>query len=221
MTFIDDFGDPDVAKRREEQKRIAQEIRRKGKAPSAREIEKMLKAKDRNLPAMQNAALADVIRYVALPLSAPMWPTFAANWIGLDRSKPSKELKEEGTIVEAISGWRRWSVEMFGDVLMSNNRVKWPPYEKLKAECKAQFGAECRGVHCDCGIYAYKQRTDVEQGENQPSAVTHVWGEVWLWGRVVEHTNGYRAQFAYPKALVNTGGIARQIAAAYGVKLID
>src|SRR5258708_5722168 len=109
MTFIDDFGDPDVAKRREEQKRIAQEILRKGKIPSAREIEKKMAAKDRNLPAMQKAATkddlvfntqaADAIRYVTMSPSPTLWPSFSINWMGLDRAEPPKELKEEGTIV--------------------------------------------------------------------------------------------------------------------------
>lgn len=138
------------------------------------------------------------------------------------------ELLPEEVVVHALVGWRRWSVTMFGEELMSNNGVKWIPHEKLTAVCKAgpsivdpaAIVTGCRGVECGCGIYSYKEREQAEHGDNAPTTVTHVWGEVWLWGRVIEHKHGFRAQFAYPKAFVNTGGIAARMATVYGVKLI-
>lgn len=145
----------------------------------------------------------------------------------------------EQMVVAAISGWRRWSVEMFGEILLSNNGTKWEPCKRLMAECKRQERAAymrayansnplmppmpeedtCKGVRCGCGIYAYKHRITAETQENAPSETTHIFGEVWLWGRIVEHEGGYRAQFAYPKAFVRTG-IAERMAHVYGAKLI-
>jgi hypothetical protein len=38
----------------------------------------------------------------------------------------------------------------------------------------------------------------------QDMAFGPVIGQVYLWGQIVEHTRGYRAEFAYPKALITT-----------------
>lgn len=147
----------------------------------------------------------------------------------------------EEMVVAALSGWRRWSVEMFGEILLSNNLTRWEPRQRLVAECKRQernaymrryansnpfalasieAGDYCRGIECGCGIYAYKDRGDAFTQENAPSMKTHIFGEVWLWGRIVEHQGGYRAQYAYPKAFVRTA-IAERLAYVYGAKLIS
>ena len=137
---------------------------------------------------------------------------------GLGHAKPTSLMLPEETCIHALVGWRRWSVTMFGETLMSNNNIAWTPYQMLSAQC---LNGSCRGIECGCGIYAYKERKQAEKGDNAPSTVTHIWGEVWLWGRVIEHESGYRAQFAYPKALVNTGGIAQRMAVVYGIKTIE
>lgn len=148
-----------------------------------------------------------------------------------------KPLEPELTAIEPVTGWRRWSVEMFGNELRSNNGIRWTPYEKLTAECKqvtqlydALLGfrppteVKCKGVHCTCGIYAYKTPEDAKFGENAPRNLStgsvDCWGEVYLWGRVIEHSKGWRAQFAYPKSFVDSG-IARQLATVYGCKVIQ
>ena len=75
----------------------------------------------------------------------------------------------------------------------------------------------------DCGIYACREREDAERLIEQldgrgrlPTAL----GRVSLWGRVIENTGGWRAQFAYPYDLELFGG-SRELAAAlrrrYGV----
>lgn len=148
-----------------------------------------------------------------------------------------KPLEPELTIIEPVTGWRRWSVEMFGNELRSNNGVRWTPYEKLTAECKQvtqvydvllglgpPTEVKCKGVHCTCGIYAYKTPEDAKFGENAPRNLStgsvDCWGEVYLWGRVIEHSKGWRAQFAYPKSFVDSG-IARQLATVYGCKVVQ
>lgn len=231
MKWIDDFGDPETQKRREEQVRIANAIRRQGKAVSAAEIEKQMKAKDRNLAQLKQAATNDDLvnnqTVPSVPLTFANFPSlvFGNQWVTWgDPEPPPNPLAPELTIVEAVTGWRRWSVNMFENFLFSNNKTKWEPYQKLAAECKAphQFVAkECRGIHCDCGIYAYKTRAQSEKGENRPTEVTHIWGEVYLWGRIVEHARGWRGQFGYPKSFIGPSGIAGQLARAYGVQVIE
>ena len=52
---------------------------------------------------------------------------------------------------------------------------------------------------CTCGIYASKNLDHLRSTRYWQYGSVH--GEIWLWGSVVEHQHGYRAQFAYPKKL--------------------
>lgn len=146
-------------------------------------------------------------------------PAGAITRSGLGYARASEPVRlPESTVITAIIGWRRWLVTMFGSQLFSNNGTPWEPFQRLTADCAKRYA--CQGYTCGCGIYAYKTRELAEKGDNAPSAITHIWGEVWLWGRIIECEHGFRAQFAYPKALVDTGSIAQQVAIAYGVEVI-
>jgi hypothetical protein len=52
---------------------------------------------------------------------------------------------------------------------------------------------------CTCGVYAAKTIEHLHQCGYKKFGIH---GEVYLWGTVVEHERGWRAQFAYPKCLV-------------------
>lgn len=113
-----------------------------------------------------------------------------------------------------LIGWRTWNVTAFGSTLKSFNGVEWKPFTKLTAECKG-----CSD-DCTCGIYAWK--LDAVSGKPPDfNALKSVCGEVWLWGRVLECEHGYRAEFAYPKAFVNTGLLAKRMAGLYRVSLLE
>lgn len=106
---------------------------------------------------------------------------------------------------EAIVGYRQWHSE--AGWLKSYRTTYWPWKEPLEAEHDREdfnyrrrmvaYGGEvphyCDAprVGCSCGIYALKN----------PDELTGVFGEVSLWGRVVQGSKGYRAQFAYPRKL--------------------
>jgi hypothetical protein len=83
-----------------------------------------------------------------------------------------------------------------------------------------------------CGIYAYKEKPRLlrEIGNSSSGFIPHrqsleriarlVYGEINLWGKVIEHQDGYRAQFGYPKRLWCTPAIeplAGWIGYVYGV----
>src|ERR1019366_7680749 len=51
---------------------------------------------------------------------------------------------------------------------------------------------------CTCGVYAAKNLEHLRQFGYERRGIH---GEVYLWGTVVEHKLGWRAQFAYPKSL--------------------
>lgn len=141
-------------------------------------------------------------------------------WAGIDRTPALAQppLPEEH-IVSAVVGFRAWNVPLFVDELRSVAKSsKWKPFQRFEASCET---SQCSGVSCQCGIYAFN-KMDLVQKEytQQDRSKRYVYGECWLWGRVLECAHGYRAQFAYPKAFVNNGAIAKRMAEVFGVTLL-
>lgn len=75
--------------------------------------------------------------------------------------------------------------------------------------------------HCVCGIYAVKDELTASKYLRNELSVTRSWrekiaseggifrfaiGKVSLWGNVIEHENGYRAQYAYPYEVILIDG---------------
>lgn len=63
---------------------------------------------------------------------------------------------------------------------------------------RAHGAHELPHAHCTCGVYAAKNIEHLRQFGYDGRGIH---GEVYLWGTVVEHRLGWRAQFAYPKSL--------------------
>jgi hypothetical protein len=100
--------------------------------------------------------------------------------------------------VSPVVAHRVWLLGPYG--LLSLNGQTWPPNQRLQADCKRSFNRHTPPHgDCSCGIYAAKS---FDQLRRIGYAELGVWGEVYLWGTVVEHQLGWRAQFAYPKTLV-------------------
>jgi hypothetical protein len=115
--------------------------------------------------------------------------------------------------VSPMIGHRVW--EWDGSRLISLNGELWPSGRALEAVCGASLmralGFEkffkenelrrhpAPQVDCLCGIYAAK---NAEQLAGLGFRLYGIRGEVHLWGTIIEHSLGWRAQFAYPKGLV-------------------
>ena len=115
---------------------------------------------------------------------------------------PEPEQPEPEPVAEAIPGVRALRVRTDGTLLTVNNRV-------LAAEptCPAICDTTLRGYRerdtghevpawdCSCGFYAlsseHSRRLDPRDW----------WAPVTLWGRVIEHENGWRAQYQRIDAL--------------------
>jgi hypothetical protein len=93
-------------------------------------------------------------------------------------------------------GYRVWQWDAMG--LKSLNGVRWHPGEAFTAECRTQGCHEAPRSDCTGGIYASRGFDHLRRLGYTES---HIHGEVCLWGTVVEHEGGWRAQFAYPKNL--------------------
>jgi len=111
--------------------------------------------------------------------------------------------------ISPIIGYRVWKWEKTG--LKSLCGERWKPSQLLAARCRASAVVgtiACRveghdshdapQAKCTCGVYASKS---LEQLLTTGYAKCGIHGEVYLWGTVVEHELGWRAQFAYPKTL--------------------
>ena len=101
--------------------------------------------------------------------------------------------------ISPIVGWRVW--RWYAGGLRSLNGKPWSPGQPLAAKCgagNAHDAHEPPQADCTCGVYASKSREHLRQiGVDRYGVL----GEVNLWGTVVEHELGWRAQFAYPKTL--------------------
>ena len=132
---------------------------------------------------------------------------------------------------EPIVGWRQWNF-MYPHFLANlGNDTIYVPREKIEARCEQEDHSEQQAPHlpCTCGIYAYKEKPrllgEIRITYGRPlappvSGLRLVYGEINLWGKVIEHEDGYRAQFGYPKRLWCTPAIeplAGWIGYVYGV----
>lgn len=140
---------------------------------------------------------------------------------------------------EPLIGWRCWVVRVRTSRLVSRQQT-WEPYEPLTAEHRengygpaAGGSLRCPGSPCDlktrhgkgCGVYAFKSEGVLrnERSRHPPllanlTTTGEVIGRVALWGTIVEHEHGYRAQYAYPLEFVYANGCdGASIAAVYGI----
>jgi hypothetical protein len=112
--------------------------------------------------------------------------------------------------ISPIVGYRVWTWDTKGFKSLCGER--WHPNQSLAARCRASavvgtIASRVEGhdshdapqVNCTCGIYAVKTLHHFRSAGYERYGVH---GEVYLWGTVVEHELGWRAQFAYPKSLV-------------------
>lgn len=110
-------------------------------------------------------------------------------------------------LISPIVGYRVWTWGTTG--LKSLCGERWHPRQSLAARCRASTvvgtiagRAEAGDNHdapqpnCTCGIYAVKTLDHFRSAGYERFGIC---GEVFLWGKVVEHELGWRAQLAYPK----------------------
>jgi hypothetical protein len=124
---------------------------------------------------------------------------------------------------EAIVGLRLWHFGRGEPELHSRgNRAPWPAGRAQVAVCyllpHRMDGGRWVELEphpaprrrCRCGIYALKTPEAVAELRRahrprhwHPSPLaTLVSGEVSLWGRLIEHEHGYRAEYAYPRRIL-------------------
>lgn len=125
--------------------------------------------------------------------------------------------------IEMEIGWRAWAVNpdfdpARGPVLRSATRKEafWTPGVPMIARCPFGKGRangkvpkgehEVPGEKCKCGLYAAKTHAHmIRQSYRRYNAEKDGWfkviGKVKQWGKVIEGTQGWRAQRAYPQVI--------------------
>jgi hypothetical protein len=114
----------------------------------------------------------------------------------------------EGFLEEAIVGWRIWNLAENDDgprLRPAGSGVDaWAPGRKAEARCTAKLLSRtphpAPDPRCQCGIHASRSLDTF--GLTRPAwPPPSVVGTVSLWGTVIEHELGWRAQYAYPARL--------------------
>lgn len=101
---------------------------------------------------------------------------------------------------EAMVGWRSWRVKNGRLYSVAYKTQVWAVGKELHAECD-QSCNRSPGNNCGCGIYAVKSLALLKKS----GYFGHeAFGQVSLWGKVMEASEGFRAEFAYPKVIYVT-----------------
>ncbi len=96
---------------------------------------------------------------------------------------------------EPIVGHREWDLTHSHRLAGIVSRAEWPAGEAVRARCSEHPEHRAPEPDCDCGLYAERELIGWKHPDGRlPSA----YGTVALWGRVIEHENGWRAEYAYP-----------------------
>jgi hypothetical protein len=103
---------------------------------------------------------------------------------------------------EPILAWRAWALtgrRDGTDLLLrpvAGRSRPWRPLEPAEAACKHARLHAAPNVDCSCGLHGTHE-AEVLRHTRCPA----VFGRVALWGRVIEHDLGFRAQYGYPQRL--------------------
>ena len=121
-------------------------------------------------------------------------------------------------IVGTVEGWRAWGVH-YKDIRVprlfsvTQSAYYWAPRKQGVAQClrAAKVADRCHGEAppregCTCGFYSAKTLEHLvsmsyHHYDADRNGMFHVVGRVANWGKVIEGSQGWRTQFAYPLEL--------------------
>jgi hypothetical protein len=101
-------------------------------------------------------------------------------------------------VVAMRTWWLAWRSGAPSPVLLpvvAGGRT-WPIRHPARAVCRRHRRHPVPAADCVCGLHATN-----DEGRLRRTRTPSVVGTVALWGRVVQHERGYRAELAYPQRL--------------------
>jgi hypothetical protein len=124
---------------------------------------------------------------------------------------------------EPILAYRAWRIS--NDTLQSCTcDCLWDPRKRMEAYCNRNVRHRwVPSWDCQCGFYGYKSEEALAaSGYVSMQSGETVQGRVALWGRVIDHELGYRAERAYPQLLYLCGNqfddVVRRLAERYAIE---
>lgn len=134
--------------------------------------------------------------------------------------------------IEPILAVRAWNIYKENNKYFLSScfqyKIIWPFETKLSAFCLADDPWGNSGIKhtapisdCDCGIYALKKVPD--EHELLPWEEDSILGLVFIWGKVIEGSKGYRAQFSKPAAILQDDrmNIVTSLSKNYSVPVVE
>lgn len=149
-----------------------------------------LSAQDLRL--QQRIALAQAQMQYQQMLGVSQTPTRSIPIGGPSRPHEPTSLRSEGVRAGEIIAWRAWNIAD-GLLVSVTASCKWKPDETLTGDAAGGYG-----------IHAYKAPHGplLDSYVEKDSQTKWVIGEVALWGDIIEHEEGYRAQYGRVHSLV-------------------
>jgi len=105
-------------------------------------------------------------------------------------------------LAEPIHAWRTWTLVGSRDgsdvrlAPIAGDGRPWPPRRPAVAGCTRHRSHARPEFGCTCGLHAVASPDELRRTRDPA-----VLGTVALWGRIVEHEHGFRAELAYPQRL--------------------
>lgn len=128
--------------------------------------------------------------------------------------------------IDPIIAWRVWRYnELLGSLNMQGAPVH--PGVPQYAQCYALRNHEVPSEACTCGIYALRSLENAA-GKAREEMNKVYWGncghfaigQIYLWGKVVEHETGWRAEYGYPKSILTDNiGLSARFAKLYNTEV--
>lgn len=113
------------------------------------------------------------------------WPSILGLGILPSPQEPPPSPPPPDLVAGPIVAWRLWKIRQDGILLSVSQRAEWPTGAPMVGD--PEEGS--------AGLYAMKTREGLVGHEYGRDCLV---GQVALWGRVIEHRYGYRAEYAYP-----------------------
>lgn len=142
------------------------------------------------------------------------------------KPEPSPPLKHDIQTGEIIA-WRAWKVQHGLLTSMYVDQHIWPPHEPITGDLKAKGNSSSGQL----GVHGFKtQKAALEYASDAykrplydaPAPFSFIVGRVYLWGEVIEHEKGYRAEYAKVHSLDVPLGVSdeefRRLKALYGAR---
>lgn len=99
--------------------------------------------------------------------------------------EPEPEIEDAGITVGEIVGWRAWLIDENGLLESVHTRTPWLPEHPVTGAPDTY-----------AGVHAWRDLSSAYEYAKTSSIGLRVCGRVALWGTVIEHERGYRAEFA-------------------------